>query len=44
MDETTASRAAAAVREPYLDDSYWSVFSDSRPALQRACTSPATRT
>jgi putative hydrolase of the HAD superfamily len=35
VDETTASRAAAAVRETYLDDSYWSVFSDSRPALQR---------
>ncbi len=35
IDERTAGRAAAAVRDVYVDVQYWSVFDDTRPALRR---------
>ena len=35
IDERTAGRAAAQVRDVYVDVRYWSVFDDTRPALRR---------
>jgi len=34
-DEATAGRAAAQVRDVYVDARHWSVFDDTRPALKR---------
>ena len=34
-DEPTAGRAAAQVRDVYVDARHWSVFDDTRPALHR---------